>query len=156
MRHRQAGLGAIAAIMILVILAALAAAITTFSSGQQLASAQDLQVTRTLHAAFAGSEWGLYRALKPAVNACDTQTWAHPDHADIKVTISCVQNTYNDGETAPGTARQLRVFRITATACNGAAAACPDNAMASNPAYIERQRVVVAYCELSGGVCAGP
>jgi MSHA biogenesis protein MshP len=153
-RRLQSGLGAIAAIMVLVILAALAAAIVTFSTGQQAASAQDIQSVRALQAASAGTEWGLYRALKN--NTCNTQTWAHPDNADFRVTVTCSQTTYNDGETAPGTARQLRVFRIVATACNGAAAACPDNAMAAVPAYVERQRGAVAYCELSGGVCAGP
>jgi MSHA biogenesis protein MshP len=153
-RRHQSGLGAIAAIMILVILAALAAAIVTFSAGQQTASAQDVQSVRALQAASAGTEWGLHRALKN--NTCDTQTWTHPDNADFKVTVACSQNPYNDGETAPGVPRQLRVFRIVATACNGAAAACPDNAAAAGPAYVERQRVAVAYCELSGGVCAGP
>lgn len=153
-RRIQTGLGAIAAIMVLVILAALAAAIVTFSTGQQMALAQDIQSSRALQAAFAGTEWGLRRALKN--NTCDTQTWSHPDHADFKVTVACAQTTYNDGETAPGTARELRVYRVLATACNGTAATCPDNAMVSSHAYVERQRLAVAYCELSTGVCSGP
>jgi MSHA biogenesis protein MshP len=154
MRRDQRGLGAIAAIMILVILAALAAAIVTFSSGQQLASAQDIQAVRAWMSASAGTEWGLSRAIKS--NACGTSTWAHPDYADFKVTVECVLNTYNDGESAPGVQKQVRVFRITATACNGAAATCPDNAMAASPAYIERQRVAVAYCDWNGAACTGP
>lgn len=153
-RRLQRGLGAIAAIMVLVILAALAAAIVTFSSGQQLASVQDVQSARALHAASAGTEWGLHRALKS--NDCSTQTWVHPDHSDLKVTVACSQSTYNDGELSPGVARQLRIFRIIATACNGAAANCPDNAMAASLVYVERQRVAVAYCDWNGGACTGP
>lgn len=154
MRSCQQGLGLIAAIMVLVILAALAAAITSFSTGQQMASAQDVQAARTWHVAFSGTEWGLFRALTNAT--CDTQTWVSPDDPSTSVTVACLQHTYNDGESVPGTPRQVRVFRIIATACNGGAAICPDNTAVSNPGYIERQRVAIAYCEWNGTACIGP
>ncbi len=60
---RQSGFGAIAAIMILVMLAALAAALTRLGSTQQLTSAQDTLSARAWQAAKAGNEWGLYQAL---------------------------------------------------------------------------------------------
>ncbi|MFA7316970.1 MAG: hypothetical protein WC029_05325 [Sulfuricella sp.] len=107
MKTRQSGLGLVAAIMVLVILASLAAAITSFSTGQQMASAQDVQAARTWHRAFSGTEWGLFRALKNAT--CDTQTWVSPDDPASRVTVICSQHTYNDGESVPGTARQVRV-----------------------------------------------
>lgn len=154
-RRRQAGLGVIGAIMVLLILAALAAAITTFTSGQHMAGAQDIQSARAWQVVQAGTEWGLYQALKN--NSCpNSASWAHPDHAEFKVTVGCVARTYNEGETVPGTARQMRVFEVTATACNGSASSCPDNGAAAAPGYVERQRSVVAYCEWNGGACTGP
>lgn len=60
---RQSGFGAIAAIMILVILSVLAAALTRLGSTQQLTSAQDLLSARAWQAAKIGNEWGLFQAL---------------------------------------------------------------------------------------------
>lgn len=151
---RQGGFGAIAAIMVLVILAALAAAIMTFSAGQQVGGAQDVLAARAWQVAGAGAEGGLYRALKNA--ACDIQTWTSPDDPQFHVTVACTMGVFNDGETVPGTPRVLRVFRVVATACNGAAATCPDNAMVTSPGYVERSRVAVAYCEWDGAACSGP
>ncbi|HTY03728.1 MAG TPA: hypothetical protein VMC81_08365 [Rhodocyclaceae bacterium] len=156
-RCRQGGFGTIAAIMILVILASLAAAIVSFSSGQQLASAQDVMATKAWQVASAGTEGGLYRALKGGT--CDTQTWTSADDTQFRVTVVCTSsapNDYNDGETMPGTARKLRVFTVTATACNVAAGTCPDNGAAAGPGYVERQRIAVAYCEWDGTKCTGP
>ncbi len=141
----ERGFGAIAAILVLVILGGLAAAIVSFSSGQQVASAQDIQSTRAWLAAYAGTEWGLARALQ--ANDCSTNTWGHPDYADMRVTVVCTQRVYNEGETGPGTERRIAVFRVEATACNGGGA-CPDAAAVTNLLYVERQRVAIAYCEL--------
>ena len=147
MRRVQSGLGAIAAIMILVILAALSAAIISFSTGQQLASAQDVLASRAWLVASAGTEGGLYRALKS--NLCnDTQTWTSADDPAFKVTVVCSSNDYNDGETVVGTPRYLRVFQVVATACNSGAASCPDDGASAGVGYVERQRIVVAYCTL--------
>jgi MSHA biogenesis protein MshP len=162
MRRVQSGLGAIAAIMILVILAALSAAIISFSSGQQLASAHDVLASRAWQVASAGTEGGLYRALKS--NLCDTQTWTSADDPAFKVTVVCSAMAYKDGERPDGavppglTFRQLRVFRVVATACNSSAAACPDDAASAGVGYVERQRVAIAYCtlNLAGTGCETP
>ena len=50
-RQRQRGLGVIAAIVVLVILAALAAGMVAFSTSQQVASALDIQSARAWQAA---------------------------------------------------------------------------------------------------------
>lgn len=150
----QRGIGVIAALMILVILAGLSAAIVSLSTGQHMASAQDVLASRAWQVASAGTEGGLFRALRNA--ACDTQTWTSADYPEFRVTVACAATNYNDGETVPGTARVLRVFRVIATACNGSAASCPDNAAAAGPGYVERQRVAVAYCEWNGAACVGP
>ncbi|HZV53704.1 MAG TPA: hypothetical protein VFF82_02090 [Rhodocyclaceae bacterium] len=154
MKRSQTGLGAIAAIMILVILAALSAAIVSFSTGQQMASAQDVLASRAWQVASAGTEGGLYKALKTAV--CGTETWTSADDPVFKVTVACTSSIYNDGESVPGTARQLRVFRVVATACNGSVATCPDDAASAGAGYVERQRIAVAYCEWNGAACTGP
>src|SRR5574343_242812 len=65
-RQRQRGLGVIAAIVVLVILAALAAGMVAFSTGQQVASALDIQSARAWQAAKAGNEWGLIQVLDAA------------------------------------------------------------------------------------------
>jgi MSHA biogenesis protein MshP len=151
MRRRQTGFGAIAAIMILVILASLAAAIVSLGAGQQLASAQDVLSAEAWQVASAGTEDGLFQALRNA--NCGTATWNSPDYPHFRVTIACTAHDYNDGETAPGVARVLRVFQVVATACNGTAATCPDDAASAGLGYIERQAVAVAYCEWNGAAC---
>jgi MSHA biogenesis protein MshP len=147
MTGRQTGLGTIAVIMILVILGGLSAAIVSLSTGQQLSSAQDVLSAQAWQVAMAGSRGGISEAM--AGGACGGGgPWASPDYPAFSVTVGCASTDYNDGETAAGTARVLRVFVITATAANGT--------VSTVPGYVERQRVAVAYCELSGGVCVGP
>lgn len=166
---RQHGFGMIAAIVILVILAALAAAITSFSSVQHGTAAQDILSGRAWQAARAGNEWGLYHVVKglnwpTAATKCDTATTApiHETLVDLlsetgfRVRVSCESMQYNEGECAfsdtdpacvihpSDPARKVkitRIFRITSMACN--AANCP-SADASSPYYIERTRVVMA------------
>lgn len=157
MKRRQTGLGIIAAIMVLVILGGLSAAIVSLSTGQQMSSAQDVLGAQAWQVASAGTEGGLFRALQGGT--CDTQTWTSADYPAFNVTVACTSsapNDYNDGETVPGTARVLRVFQITATACNGGAGACPNDPASAGAGYVERQRVAIAYCEWSGGACVGP
>jgi len=154
MRRYQTGLGAIAAIMVLVILGALSAAIVSFSTGQQMSSAQDVLSAQAWQVASAGTEGGLFRALQNAT--CNNQNWVSADYPSFTVTVNCASSDYNDGETSPGTARVLRVFTVTATACNGTIGACPDNAASAGAGYVERQRIAVAYCEWDGAACVGP
>lgn len=152
---RQRGFGAIMAVMILVMLAALAAAIMRFSTGQQLGSAQDILAARAWAAAQGGTEWGLSQALQ--ANSCVVGPTTFAVGQGMKVSVACDSTNdttdYREGESAPGVARRLRVFRVVATACNGTGAACPDNASVGNPVYVERQRVVTAACYWSGTAC---
>lgn len=148
----QRGFGAIAAIVVLVILAVLSGAIISISTTQQMSAAQDVQSARAWQAARAGNEWGLFQALQPLQGglwngaACDA---ALPTTLDLtaetgfSVTVSCRSWAYNEGEDAPGTAKIVRVYRITAVACP--AAACPvTDATVAGAGYIERTRVVIA------------
>ncbi|KAB2919317.1 MAG: MSHA biogenesis protein MshP [Dechloromonas sp.] len=142
--HRQRGFGAIMAIVVLVILAALAAAMLRFGTVQQLTSAQDLLAARAWAAAGAGTEWGLHRALKGAWcdGAAPSQLLDLGAATGFRVRVSCSSRQFNEGESAPGTAATVRVYTIDAIACN--AADCPDNAMAVTQGYVERRRQVIA------------
>jgi MSHA biogenesis protein MshP len=142
--NRQKGFGAIAAIVILVILAVLAAAIVSLSTTQQITSAQDVMSAKAWQAARSGNEWGLYKALKTgSCIAAPGSTIDLSADTGFHVTVTCDSWTYNEGETVPGTARLVTVYRITAVACP--AAACPaSNASVAGVGYVERTRVVLA------------
>lgn len=146
----QKGFGAIAAIVILVILALLAAAIVSIGSTQQLTSAQDVMSAKAWQAARAGNEWGLFKALSTTTPAdawktCNnlSQTLDLTADTGFNVTVTCNSWNYNEGETTPGVAQSVRVYRISAIACP--AATCPvTNASVAGAGYIERTRVVLA------------
>jgi MSHA biogenesis protein MshP len=141
---QQRGFGVIASIIVLVILAALAAAIVRFGAVAQSTSAQAVLAARALQAARAGTEWGLYQAFKGSWTTCSgaSQTLDLASDLGFHVTVSCDSRGYNEGETAPGSARVVRVYTIDAVACN--ATTCPDNTRATTPGYVERRRQVQA------------
>lgn len=143
-RHHR-GLGAIAAILVLVSLAALAAAIVRLSTAQQIGTVQELGAARAAQAARAGIQWGLYQAFKGSWTACAgaSQTLDLTADYGMRVTVSCSSSLYNEGESVPGTPQAVRVFTIEAVACNSTGA-CPDNTRATGPAYVERRMQVHA------------
>lgn len=144
---RQRGFGAVMAIIVLVILAALAAAMTRFGSIQHMTSAQDVLSVRALAAARSGLEEGLYRALRN--NECAaTATW----HRDLTtdtgfvVSIRCTPSSeFHEGESTPGVPKKLTVYNITATACNmPTGGACPNATAVTSAGYVERVLQTVA------------
>lgn len=148
----QRGFGVIAAIVILVILAVLAAAIVSLGSTQQMTSAQDVMSAKAWQAARAGNEWGLYKALQgqdwigPATT-CDTgsrtSTLDLAADTGFRVTVYCDSWLYNEGESVPGSAKTVRIYRIKAVACP--AASCPaTDASVAGAGYVERTRSVIA------------
>jgi len=144
-RRNQGGFGAVAAIIVLVLLSLLAAAVLRFGQSSQRQLSQDLLGARALAAARAGTEWGLYQAFKGSWGSCSNsaQTLDLRSDSGFLVTVSCDSQTYSEGETAPGVPRTLRVYRIDALACNGASA-CPDNGAATGANYVERRLQVQA------------
>ena len=148
--RRMSGFGVIAAIMVLVILAALAAAIVGIGTAQQSASALDLMSARAWQAARAGNEWGLFRALSTttpgdAWKTCSGSSATLDLTADtgLYATVYCDSWLYNEGETVPGTAKTVRVFRIQSIACP-VAAGCSGTNAAAGTFYVERVRSVIA------------
>lgn len=154
----QRGFGAIAAIVILVILAVLGAAIVSIGTTQQMTSAQDVLSARAWQAARAGNEWGLYQALKGTWTTCSGASQTLIVESGFRVRVECDSKPYYEGDCDPADTsplcvnyvgppakkvRQIRIYTVRSTACNSATA-CPDNAMAASPGYVERTRVIVA------------
>ena len=143
--HACAGFGAIAAIFVLVVLASLAAAIVRIGQAAQTGSAQDILGARAWAAARAGTEWGLYQALKGGWSTCSgaSQTLDLTADTGFRVTVRCSSQVHNEGEDASGAVQTVRFYTIDAAACNSTSA-CPDNTRAVQPGYIERRRQVQA------------
>ena len=145
MKKVQHGFGAIVAIVVLVVLASLAAAIVRFGGVAQATNAQNILSARVAQAARAGTEWGLYQAFKGSWTTCAgvSQTLDLSASTGFRVTVSCSSSTFYEGESAPGVARQVRIYTIDAVACNSSTV-CPDNSGATGPNYVERRRQVQA------------
>mgnify|MGYP006216105303 CR=1 FL=1 len=143
-RHAARGLGVIAALVVLVMLSTLAAAILRLTWTQQTTLAQDIDSSRAYQGAYAGTQWGMYQALRGSWTSCagSSQTLDLRSTMGVSVTVTCASDQYNEGELSDGSPQTVRLYTITAVACNGAAASCPDNASVTRPHYVERMRIV--------------
>lgn len=143
---RQAGFAYIAAIVILVVLSTLAITVTRLSTTQQTTSAQDASLAFALQTARAGTEWGLYQALQlGACNGAGT-TLDFRNANGFSVRVTCSAFNFNEGVVDAGNAPLRKViYTVEAVACNSNA--CPNDALAGRPDYVERKRVVTA-CKL--------
>jgi MSHA biogenesis protein MshP len=137
----------IAALVVLVLLSTLAAAVVRLTWTQQTTLAQDIDSARAFQAAYAGTQWGMHQALKGSWTTCAgaTQTLDLRSSMGVRVTVSCTSDQYNEGEALDGSGipvtQVVRLYTITAVACNGSAVTCPDNASVTRPNYVERMRV---------------
>jgi MSHA biogenesis protein MshP len=153
-RHRfpaapARGIGALAVVLVLVVLSTIAAAVVRLGTQSQGQTSQALQGARATAAARAGIEWGLYQALRGSWSACSgtSQTLdLSADAAGMRVTVSCDMRSFNEGESAPGTPAVVRVYTLDAVACTSrtATTACPDAGAATTQGYVERRRQVQA------------
>lgn len=147
-RRSSRGLGVIAALVVLVMLSTLAAAILRLTWTQQTTLAQDIDSSRAYQGVYAGTQWGMYQALRGSWTACagSSQTLDLRSTMGVRVTVTCTSDQYNEGELSDGSGtpqnQTVRLYTITAVACNGSAASCPDNASVTRPSYVERMRVV--------------
>lgn len=139
-RH-QGGFSLVTAIFILVILAALGAAMVTFSSAQHGTVAMDIQSARAYQAARAGIEWGAYEALQvPSFNCTGapfTLTFAGTNLAGFTATVDCSVTNHAEGANA------VALFVLTSTATYG---------VVNTPDYVSRQvSARIARCVPPGG-----
>lgn len=134
-RRRDAGVGLVTAIFLLVVLAGLGVALVGVFSSQQASTALDEQGARAYQAARAGVEWGLYQQVQN--NSCQpTTTFALPAGSTLSgffVTVSCSVIQYP-------TNTDLNRYFITAIACNqpkAGSAGCPN--ASNSPDYVQRK-----------------
>ncbi len=153
---RMRGFSLVTAIFLLVILAALGAFMVVFTGLQQKTIQADVQGVRAYYAARSAINWAMYRALDPdntiapgAANfaACPTGTinTMAGTLVPFTVVLGCTVTSATEAN------RNIRVYEITATACNQAT--CPAPAPAAG--YVER-RVVVTVAKCKDPTAAGP
>jgi MSHA biogenesis protein MshP len=132
-RTRQAGVGIVTAIFLLVVLAGLAVAIVGITTSQQASANIDLLGARAYQAARAGLEWGIFRQTRN--NSCVAAPGvafkmpAGTSLSEFTVVVTCSRQGSGD----------LTRHLITAVACNipdAAGSACPD---VNNPEAVRRK-----------------
>ncbi len=158
-RRNVRGFSIITAIFLIVVLSALGAFMVVFTGLQQTTIQADVQGVRAYYAARAGVNWAMYRALDPdntialgpppTFAACPSGTinTLGGSLSPFTVVVTCTATSPDPTEAN----RTIRVYQITATACNQAT--CP----AATPAagYIER-RVVVTVARCKDPTAAAP
>lgn len=139
-QREQRGLGAISIVIVLVLLAGIAAAVVRLNAAAQGTAAQEMLAARAAQAARAGLQWGLYQAFKGTWTTCNgvSSTLDMATENGMRVTVGCNSTLYNEGESAAGTPRTVRVYTLDAVACNGSGN-CPDNTLVARPGYVERR-----------------
>jgi MSHA biogenesis protein MshP len=129
--RRAAGFAYIAAIVFLVVLAGFALAALRLSDTAQTTASQQVLGAQVGQAARTGLEWAFYRLKTPGATCAAVLPAPPPDFVaatGYRVTLTCDMKTYAEGQSLTGGAQTKFVFQLTATACNGAAATCPDEA----------------------------
>jgi len=143
------GFSIVTAVFLIVVLALLGVFIVSVVGLQQQSQALDVQGVRAYQAARAGLEWGAFQVLDPnnaqnpvncgppvAMPVCP----ASPTHLSslagslsvFTVSVTCTVTSTTEGN------REIRVFQVTATACNQpAAGSCLGTTAAAG--YVERQ-----------------
>ena len=159
-RHRRThrGFALASAIFILVVLAALAVAITLLTTQAQTGLARDLLGSRAYQAARAGLDWGAYRVLDPlnttatsgsaalpncpgaATSACPTAAaplsanvptgpFAGTPLAGHAVTLQCWCTDHVEA------GRNIRVFQLRSTASSGSGLSAVERQVSARVAY---------------------
>jgi MSHA biogenesis protein MshP len=126
--RRQAGVGILTAIFLLVVLAALGVAMVGIYTAQQASANVDLLGAQAYQSARAGLEWGIFQRLRSG--ACtDANTAANPFTASFRMPAgsSLAAFTVNVSCTVSGTGPLARAL-IRSDACNmpDAAGKCVD------------------------------
>ena len=110
-RPWQRGVSVISAVFLLLLMAVLAAAITSMVSTSHVNLAADIGGARAYQAARAGAEWGIFQldpnAQTAALPACVNGTPAVPGHT---VTVTCTSTNHSEA------GRSIRIYRIVSLA----------------------------------------
>lgn len=136
-RARQAGVGLVTAIFLLVVLAGLGVASVTLFTSQQAGANLDLEGAKAYQAARAGIEWGLYEQLRHGRCAA-TNSFGFPATSvlgSFRVTVSC--QAIADLKDADG--NPLMRWRIGAVACNQPVNGTCGQYVNNHPEYVQRR-----------------
>jgi MSHA biogenesis protein MshP len=132
---RNAGIGIVTAIFLLVVLSGLAVALVTLFTTQQVSASLDEQGARAYQAARAGAEWALWQQTATDKCPASPTSFALPGNtslAGFTVTVTCVQKDVPSGN------HVLARYIITAVACNQpGAGGCPNPS--NNQNYVQRR-----------------
>ena len=152
------GFALVGAIFILVVLAALAVAITLITTQSETGHARDIIGSRAYQAARAGLDWGAYRVLDPLNATASSGTAALPNCpgaagstcpaagsptssslpvgpftgtvlAGISVVVQCSCADFTEA------GRNIRVFQLRSTATYGAGVAATEREVSARVAY---------------------
>ena len=140
----QAGFAYIAAIVLLVVVAGMAVALLRLTTTQQSTVNQALLGAKAGLAARAGIEWGFRSCMSAPATPTITQLPQFKNESGFHVTVTCSSIEYQEGERASGqtsVSQPKRIVQISAIACNGTAANCPDAASVAGAEYVERARM---------------
>lgn len=136
MLARSRGVGLITAIFLLVVIAALAVAMVTVFTTQQISSALDVQGVRAYQAARAGLEWGIFKSAAPG-GCGSTNSFSMEEGTSLgtfTVTVTC---TLIESRPAGPDTEAIGQRKVTAVACNA-----PDAGKCPNPTnsndYVQR------------------
>lgn len=136
-RQRQAGVGLVTAIFLLVVLAGLGVASVTLFTSQQASSNLDLEGAKAYQAARAGIEWGLYEQLRGG-RCVDTSSFGFPVTSvlgSFRVTVNCrVIDDLKNADDEP-----VMRWRITAVACNQPVDGACGQQAPNHPDYVQRR-----------------
>lgn len=156
---RMRGFSLVTGIFLLVVMAALGTFMVVFTGLQQNTVQVDILGVRAYYAARAGANWAMYQVLDPdnaiapgatAFVACTNASGVialgalDGSLAPFSVQVDCTAYPATEAN------RNIRVYAITATACNQAA--CPGTPGAG---YVER-RVVVTVAKCKDPTAASP
>jgi len=135
----ERGFAIVSALFLIIALAALAAGIMVFTSTQHVTSAQDVQGSRALAAARAGSEW-MVATIMTQESAGNPPYACIPTSlvfAGFNIAVACTRSSHDEE------GNRIHVFNITSKASTGGAP--------GNLGYVERQiHTVVATCRVGG------
>jgi MSHA biogenesis protein MshP len=136
-RSRQAGLGLVTAIFLLIVLAGLGVASVTLFTSQQASASLYIEGAKAYQAARAGIEWGLYEQLRQGRCAA-SHSFGFPVASvlgSFQVTVSC--RAIDDLKNADG--EPLMRWRIGAVACNQPVDGVCGGQTTTSPDYVQRR-----------------
>jgi MSHA biogenesis protein MshP len=134
--HRQTGFALVAAMFVIIIIAMVVLTMMRLAGNQHGSNSLAIQQARAYQAARAGLEWGITQvtptAGAPSCAGNAAVNLAGSNLSEFTVLVTCSVSNYTDNG-AP-----VNIYRLTATAQNGAPGSRPDMAFRRLTAVVEK------------------